>query len=255
MSVCFGQRTVREPVARPVGGPLYTPLERLQVERPVDRISYIKDRCRRKLVLDLGAMDETAHTVKRGHGTWLHDEIASVATKVIGLDSSDLVPTDGLRTADNATIFRGNILQLGPWLEKIDFTPDIIVAGELVEHLDNPLSFLKSLEATQRLKGKELILTTPNATALHNCIIAMGSRESTHHDHLCILSYKTLWTLCLRSGFKSWTIRPYLSRFSEMKARNRGIRLGLIATAERGINLLEWIFPMYGFGYVVHAEI
>ena len=59
--------------------PTYTPLERIHVPRPVDRISAIRRICQGKKVLDLGAMDETAFTSKRGQGTWLHEEIAAVA--------------------------------------------------------------------------------------------------------------------------------------------------------------------------------
>src|SRR5262249_56646191 len=58
----------------------YLPLERLRVRRPVDRIAYVRERCRGLRVLDLGAYDET-EVVKRQHGSWrwLHREIPAVA--------------------------------------------------------------------------------------------------------------------------------------------------------------------------------
>ena len=70
-----------------VSRPRYTPLERLTVPRPVDRIEYIAHVCARCRVLDLGAMDETACAAKRGSGTWLHEEIARRALRVDGIDS------------------------------------------------------------------------------------------------------------------------------------------------------------------------
>jgi hypothetical protein len=88
-----------------------------------------------KVVLDLGALDETAFTKKRTHGSWLHEEIAKAALRVIGLDSSDIVPANGLVTAENAMIKRGNILDLDSAISQIDVSPDIVVAGELIEHL------------------------------------------------------------------------------------------------------------------------
>ncbi len=206
-------------------------------------------------MLDLGAMDETAYAAKRGRGTWLHEEIAEVATQVMGIDSSPLVPPDGLRTGDRSAIHPGNIMQLGAWLNSTDFSPDVIVAGELIEHLENPLLFVKSIKAIDRLKGKTLILSTPNATALHNCLIGLLSRESTHHDHLCIFSFKTLYTLCSRSGFTSWEIIPYIARFTEMKERNTGIARTMVSSGEKIINGLEWLFPMMGFGYIVKIQI
>ena len=57
----------------------YHPLEKLPVPRPVDRIAYVKQRCRDLRVLDLGAYDET-EVGKPQHGswTWLHAEIAAI---------------------------------------------------------------------------------------------------------------------------------------------------------------------------------
>ena len=239
--------------------PAYTPLERIRVSRPVDRILAIKRACQGKKVLDLGALDETAYDAKQGHGTWVHEEIAAVASEVIGIDSSCILPASGLRITPNAIIYPGDIMALDAWLgsgpEKDSFLPDVVVAGELIEHLPNPLMFLKKLKAIDRLDGKTLILTTPNATAIHNCLIGLVSRESTHQDHLCILSFKTLTTLCHRAGFSAWQITPYYARFPEMKARHSGMGRSLVAVSERMINGLEWLFPMMGFGYMVTVKI
>lgn len=102
----------------------------MEVGRPVDRIAYISRACTNKVVLDLGALDETALAQKRAYGSWLHEEIAKVAARDIGLDSSDTVPADGLVTAENAMIARGNILDLDALLSQIDVSPDIVVAPE-----------------------------------------------------------------------------------------------------------------------------
>lgn len=233
----------------------YEPLERLRVARPVDRIRFVADACRDRAVLDLGAMDETAYGVKRGAGTWLHEEIAATAARVVGVDSSAEVPESGLRTAPNAEIVRGDIGDLGPLLARLDFEPDVVVAGELIEHLPNPLHFLQSLVALPRLRGRTLILTTPNATAAHNVAVGALSRESTHRDHLCILSFKTLHTLCRRAGLAEWEVRPYRASFPEMRARHAGLARLAIAAGEKAINAVEWVFPLLSFGYVVTARI
>lgn len=233
----------------------YVPLERLHVGRPVDRLAYVAEACRGKAVLDLGAMDETAYATKSGHGTWLHERIAAVATRVVGIDSSSLVPADGLASAPNARIVRGDIARLDDWFMANDFQPDIVVAGEVIEHMENPLAFLRGLPAIERLKGRTLLLTTPNATACHNVAVGMFSRESTHVDHLCIFSYKTLNTLCRRAGFSGWEIVPYRSVFIEMRARNRGLRRAVVAAGEGVVNGIEWLFPLLSFGYVVRATL
>ena len=233
----------------------YEPLERLSVPRPVDRIEFVAAACRGKRVLDLGAMDETAVESKRGRGTWLHEAISATASRVIGIDNSPAVPESGLVTAENAEIRRGDVMAIEGWLEANAFTPEVVVAGELIEHLPNPLQFLRSLSAIDRLRGATLILTTPNATAVHNVAVGLLSRESTHHDHLCILSYKTLNTLCRRAGFAAWDIVPYRAAFTEMRERNHGLGRALVAAGENAVNVVEWLFPLLSFGYVVVARL
>lgn len=244
----------REPIERG-RVPTYEPMERLQVPRPVDRIAYIRSRCTALRVLDLGALDETAISNKRGKGTWLHEEIARSALQVDGIDSSASLPPAGLRTAPNAFIHRADGAQLGSLLDRLDLRPDVVVAGELIEHLECPLAFLATLRGNPRLRGAHLLLSTPNATALHNVLVGLLGRESTHHDHLAIFSFKTLTTLLGRAGFERWRIIPYHARFTEMIDRNRGARRGLVVSGQRIINALEWCWPLLAFGYLVEAEI
>lgn len=235
----------------------YAPLEPLIVPRPVHRIASLQERCRGLRVLDLGAMDETAYRSKRGTGAWLHAAIAGTATSVLGIDSSNLVPEGGLVTAPNAVIQRGDVCRIDQLVAEgaIPQLPDLILAGELIEHLANPLAFLSMLATIPRFKGRRLLLTTPNSTALHNVLVGMLGRESMHHDHLLVLSYKTLNTLCLRAGFASWTITPYYADFPEMRARHAGLGRALIAFGQKAVNIGEWLFPLLSFGYIVDIEI
>jgi hypothetical protein len=233
----------------------YTPLERLPMRRPVDRIGFIARACAGRYVLDLGAMDETAWIEKRGKGTWLHEVIAAAGRRVDGVDSSAFVPAEGLRTGPNSTIRRGDATDPGSVLSALEETPEVIVAGELIEHLESPLQFLKRIAALPQFKGATLLLTTPNATALHNCLVALVGRESTHHDHLCILSYKTLTTLCARAGFRDCEIIPYYARFTEMKERHKGLARIFVLGSQLAINVLEWMFPLLSFGYVVRVQL
>lgn len=233
----------------------YTPLERLNVPRPVERIPYIAAACAGRRVLDLGAMDETAWQSKRGRGTWLHEEITRTAASVEGIDNSALVPSEGLRTAPNAVIKRGDVGDPGQLVAGLTDAPEVVVAGELIEHLENPLQFLRRIAAIQRLSGRTLLLTTPNATALHNVLIGLARRESTHHDHLCILSYKTLTTLCTRAGFAGWQIIPYYARFTEMRERHSGVARLAIGLTERLVNAIEWCFPLLSQGFILRIAL
>jgi hypothetical protein len=233
----------------------YEPFEPLVVRRPTRRIEFLAEQCAGRKVLDLGAADETAVAAKRDTGLWLHQRIYMVASQVIGLDSSVQIPVGGMITASNARIERGDVFGVSAWLNTAPFVPEVIVAGELIEHLDNPLSFLKLLKADQRLSGATLLLSTPNATAFHNCVLALFRRESTHEDHLGIFSYKTLHTLLSRAGFDDFSVTPYFSEFPELKKRVRSATRWAVTLGEGAVNALEWTCPLMSFGYIVEARI
>jgi SAM-dependent methyltransferase len=227
----------------------YTPLERLTVKRPVRRTPFVTERCRDRVVLDLGCRDETA-LMKTDTPHWLHGEIVKVAKRVVGVDYSEQVPPEGIATGPSSRIERGDVTRLEEVVRNVDF--EVIVAGELLEHLQDPLAFLCQLR--RLYPGRELVLTTPNATSLSNVLLALASRESNHHDHLQIFSIKTLNTLCLRAGFQDWEIIPYHVYFTEMLLRSTGLRRLFVRTSENLVNLAERIFPMLSGGLILHVK-
>src|ERR1700746_2265842 len=105
----------------------YTPLERLRLPRPVDRIRYVAGACARCRVLDLGAMDETAWQAKRGRRTSLHGRISRAAVRVDGFDSPALVPPEGLRTGPTSIIMRGDVAHPAQLVAALAEPPDVVV--------------------------------------------------------------------------------------------------------------------------------
>ncbi len=229
---------------------LYTALEPLTVPRPVERVKWISKRCAGKYVLDLGCFDETA-LVKGGTEQWLHGMIAQEAKQVLGIDSSEKLPAEGLITGPRSKIERGNVMALAK--ESISIIDiDLIVAGELIEHLQDTTAFLRQLKTL--FPGRELIISTPNATSLANTILALGSRESNHSDHLQIYSVKTLNTQCLRANLEDWSFVPYHVYFTEMVLQASCPVRNLIKMAESIINAAEFVFPMLSGGLILHVK-
>lgn len=115
----------------------YETLEKIPVRRPVDRLDFIADHCAGKVVLDIGCFDETA-LIKRETRHWLHGRLAGKAKLVVGVDNSSKIPPEDLRTAANAAIYRGDGVHVDESLTgRNDY--DVIVAGEFIEHIENPL--------------------------------------------------------------------------------------------------------------------
>jgi hypothetical protein len=232
----------------------YSALERIAVPRPTDRLTYLERCAEGKLVFDLGALDETAYQAKQTTRHWLHARLCGAARKVVGIDNSSLVPDAGLATAENGIIVRENIFDLHPVVEKHG-KPDLIVAGELIEHLPDTSALLASLKATPSLQGVDLVVTTPNACCWHNGLVGLIGRESMHKDHLQIYSYKTLRTLFERSGIKVEALLPYRARFPEMIEGGSAATSVAARAFQSIVNGLELVSPILSAGWIVRARI
>lgn len=229
----------------------YETLEKLKVRRPVDRLSFMTDICRGKTVLDVGCLDETA-LIKRDTEHWLHGRISTVARNVIGIDISERIPPEGLPTGPNSVIHRGN--GVNPRPENLDgHEIDVIVAGEFIEHIESPLEFFRNLKA--RFPGRELVISTPNGPSFANTLLGLIGREVQHRDHIHIFSYKILNTLCLRADFVEWEIIPYRFYATEMILQSSGPKRIFVRFVEASIRLVERMFPLLSFGYVVRMRL
>lgn len=229
----------------------YETLAKIPVKKPVDRLSYIAELCRAKTVLDVGCFDETA-LAKRDTEYWLHGRIISLAKRVTGVDSSSLIPPEGIRTGENATIHRGDGVDIERHILNSD-TFNMIVAGEFIEHIENPLRFFKNMK--QAFPGHDLVISTPNGACFANTLLGSIGCEVQHPDHLHNFSYKILNTLCLRAEFKDWEIIPYRFYATEMIFKTHGARRLFVVLIERCIRVVERWFPLLSFGYVVRARL
>jgi trans-aconitate methyltransferase len=242
---------VLEPLPPAPTLPAYTTLERLTVRAPVDRLDFVSALCRDKVVLDIGGLDETA-LVKRDTQHWLHGRITQVARQVVGVDSSERIPREGLETAPNARIHRGDATALdAALLQSAPF--DLVVAGEFIEHIADPVHFLVQLR--QGLPGRDLVLTTPNGPSAANALMGCIGREAQHPDHLAAFTFKILHTICRRAGFAQWDIRPYRFFATEMILNSTGARRAAAVAAQGGVRVIERLFPLLSFGWIVRARL
>lgn len=229
----------------------YTPTEKINVNSPKTRIQFIVTACQNRSVLDLGCYDETA-LIKNDTDTYLFAAIDKVSKSHIGIDNSELIPEEGIIFSNTSKIIKGDITNLIQYIPKNE-SIDIIIAGELIEHLPNTLGFFLSLK--KDFPGVRLICSTPNTTSLSNIILAFFKRESCHKDHFQVYSIKTLNTLCRQANFKSWNIIPYHVKYTEMILRSKGIKKIFVQTCESIINFFERLFPMTAGGYLIDIEI
>lgn len=159
----------------------------------VQRVEFIKKACVGKKVLHLGCTNFPYTKEAIDNGMLLHFELEKTAEELYGFDF-DQEGLDILSAAGGKNLFRANL----ETLDKVELseTFDVIIAGEMIEHLTNPGLFLKGI---RRFMNPEtnLVITTINAySALRFAIYGLrgkgGANEPVHPDHVAYYSYKTL---------------------------------------------------------------
>jgi 2-polyprenyl-3-methyl-5-hydroxy-6-metoxy-1,4-benzoquinol methylase len=160
-----------------------------------DRFDVIRKHIEGKTVLDCGSGGEE---IKPGEEWWnnlfLHKKIKELAKECIGVDN-DAVAIKTLTDMGYDIRFAD--------VEHMDLGRqfDVVVAGELIEHLSNPGLFLESIKKHLIPRGK-LILTTPNPWAMGNLIRAMfGRRLDINKSHVAWYDLVMLEQLLKRHGF------------------------------------------------------
>jgi hypothetical protein len=231
----------------------YSPFEKIAVPRPVHRLAYVAASSAGRRVLDLGAYDETEIS-KQHHSSWrwLHAEIAARASAVLGVDSSEAVRTKGsIVTGIGTQITYGDVHDLSTIVQ--EFRPDLVVAGELIEHTENTVGWLRALG--DLLPSTEVILTTPNATSIINLFLAPLNRENCHEDHLHIYSFKTLTTLARRLHLDDLRITPYYYDSHILKGRFAGVVAPIIDLIDFGcLRPTQFLFPLTAFGWILQGR-
>lgn len=164
----------------------------------MQRVPEILRRCRGRRILHLGCAD-VPYTLDRGEDL-LHKRLATITDRenLWGID----VDADGVRLLGEMGFDRilvGDCTRMKNELLERDF--DIVLAGEIIEHLDDFRGFLESIAGVMTDRS-ELLLTTVNATAIKGWIQAIAGYEKVHPDHTCYFSYHTLRRLLEQSGFE-----------------------------------------------------
>lgn len=149
-----------------------------------------------RVVLDCGGVDHDAFAAKQAKGDWLHALVAARAKSVLGVDI--LAENVERINAQGRYRFMVADAEALPFREEFE----VVLAGELIEHLFNPGRFLAS--AWRALTpGGLLILTTPNAHRLTSFLhILLRNRELIHPEHVSLFSPSALTALVERHGFQ-----------------------------------------------------
>uniref|UniRef100_A0A6M3JFS9 Putative methyltransferase n=1 Tax=viral metagenome TaxID=1070528 RepID=A0A6M3JFS9_9ZZZZ len=143
----------------------------------IERRTFILKQCLDKVILDVGCKGS------------FHAELKAVTKKCYGIDR-DIVKEDP--DFKQVVIGKDPI----PIYEDVE----IVVCGEVIEHLSNPGMFLDELRTSYPTQMK--IISVPNAFSNgHQGWIKKG-QENTNKDHVAYYTYVTLKGLLSKHGYK-----------------------------------------------------
>ncbi len=187
------------------GNSFSTSLE-VQIAQPVkiidDRMNILVQESIGKKVIDLGCVDHLEQLEhKINQNLWLHARLAKVANQCLGIDINRQ-GIDLLRQNLNCNdVIYGDIqndeipeIQADHW--------DLIIAGEILEHTDNPVLFLENIRQKYARNIARMIVTVPNAFSLFNHRQCLAGREIINSDHRYWFTPYTLAKVLLRAGFE-----------------------------------------------------
>lgn len=151
----------------------------------VDREKTILEACRGKRVLEFGATGP------------LHDAIRDVAMDCLGIDRAS---GDGVIAFDLDDVSQVRLPHFDEFDKDTGLLPDVIVCGEVIEHLSNPGWFLTRLR--KQYAGVKTIITVPNAFGSAGQKHLARGIENVNIDHVAWYSFRTLKTLLERAGYR-----------------------------------------------------
>lgn len=148
----------------------------------MDRYKIISDLCKDKIVLDIGSVGDIKHNLNH-KDKWLFHRIRNVAKSIMGID---LNPAIISLKKEGYNIIYGDA---ETFISKNKY--EIITAGELIEHLNNPGLFIENMKKLL-IKNGQLILTTPNAYSFNNLLRGLTGTINILKEHTVLFNDSTI---------------------------------------------------------------
>jgi hypothetical protein len=135
---------------------------------------------------------------RRKEGIWLHEVLAGTCTDLVGVDINE----QGVQYMKDAGFetYNSNVVTEHPPAEIVTKKWDYIVAGEVLEHIDDPVMFLKAIREKYGACTERIIITVPNALSYTNFRFALRNIEMINSDHRFWFTPFTLLKVATQAG-------------------------------------------------------
>jgi len=211
-----------------------------------DRIAFIVEMCRNQRVMHLGCAAWPLTDQQLKDGTLLHSALCKVAKRVYGVDLSE-EGIEFLRERGFKDLIRWDVEKLSEIA--IEEPVDVIVAGEVLEHVSNPGRFLTGASNFMKNRRTTLIISVPNAFSLRHFVpVLLHRTELVMPDHTAYYSFSTLKELLQRCDLEIVEGYTFNSTGLDLSAIKRRLK--------RSFNtILMHTFPQVSEGLMVLVQV
>jgi hypothetical protein len=156
--------------------------------------------CKGKRVLHLGCVDVGLTVERFDQNQMMHQKLARTAGELWGVDI-DNGGIEFLREKGFTNLLTADICRLDQVRELQGRSFEVVVASEVVEHLNNPGLFLQAVKSVMLPGRTKLIVTVPNAFRVSTLLALLQGVEYVHPDHNYWFSFTTIRNLVQKNGF------------------------------------------------------
>lgn len=230
--------------------------------RVFNRLEFIESYCRDKSVIHLGACqgndddDFSSYDGKVASADFLHTVISRVASRAMGVDYNRKFICYLREKFGIENIFFGDI-EKEETLSFVDFVPDVVVFGEILEHFSNPGIALSNISNNIMKDNTRLLITIPNGLSAWNFLWTLLGKEAHDDDHSLLFTPRIVSKLLEKNGLRCENIFYYQSTLTSKDSFNYYNRSNLFKPKSWApffyLNMLVRINPAFSDGLMVEA--
>jgi predicted TPR repeat methyltransferase len=151
----------------------------------VDRANFIASLCKGRCVMHLGCAAWPLTAQQLEDGSLLHLGLSKVSRRIYGIDLSE-EGLSFLRKRGFKDLIRWDVEKLDEL--RVEEPVDVIVSGEILEHLSNPGLFLRGISRLMKREKSKLVISVPNAFSIRHFVpVMLRQTERVMDEHSLLL--------------------------------------------------------------------
>lgn len=173
------------------------------------RVEIFIEMVKEKNIIHLGCTDHLElieDKIKKNK--WLHGNFLQNAHKCVGFDINNEAITYLQKQHNIPNLYYVDIEKENDFSNILgDNKWDFIILGELIEHVNNPVAFLRNIHTKFKESTSKILISAPNVLTIYNAKKIKKNIEVINSDHRYWFSPYTLTKILLESGFKNYEIQ------------------------------------------------